>query len=81
MAGRKALAIELSSEHERELTALTRAHSTPQKLADRARIIPHAAKGLGLRKRLVSWGYGARRPAPGEAVGGTRPRPPTWRHV
>src|ERR1700722_15317175 len=38
-------------------------------------------KGWGLRKRLVSWGYGARRPASGGAVGGTRPRPPVGRRV
>jgi hypothetical protein len=32
MPARKASPIELSFEHERELTALVRAHSTPQKL-------------------------------------------------
>ena len=39
--------IQLSPEHERELNALVRAHSTPQKLAERARIILLAASGLG----------------------------------
>ena len=50
MAAHKALPIELSSAHERELTALVRAHSTPQKLAERARIVLLAAKGLGVEE-------------------------------
>jgi putative transposase len=48
MPARKALPIELSFEHERELSALVRAHSTPQKLAERARIILLSARGLGV---------------------------------
>src|SRR3954454_8836830 len=44
----KASPIELSSEQESELRALVRAHSTPQKLAERARIILLAATGLGV---------------------------------
>ena len=48
MPAHKALPIELSVEHERELNALIRAHSTPQKLAERARIILLAASGLGV---------------------------------
>jgi putative transposase len=44
----KALPIPLSSEQECELRALVRAHSTPQKLAERARIILLAATGLGV---------------------------------
>jgi hypothetical protein len=48
MPAHKALPIELSSAHERELKALVRAHSTPQKLAERARIILLAATGLGV---------------------------------
>ena len=47
MRAHKGQPIELSMEHERELTALARAHSTPQKLAGRARTILLAAKGLG----------------------------------
>jgi transposase len=50
MAAHRALPIELSVEHERELSALARAHSTPQKLAERARIILLAAKGLGVEE-------------------------------
>jgi putative transposase len=50
MAAQKALPIELSVEHERELNALVRAHSTPQKLAERARIILLAARGLGVEE-------------------------------
>ena len=48
MPAHKASPVQLSSEHERELSALVRAHSTPQKLAERARIILLAATGLGV---------------------------------
>jgi hypothetical protein len=44
----KALPVQLSSDHERELNNLVRAHSTPQKLAERARIILQAAVGQGI---------------------------------
>jgi putative transposase len=44
----KASPVQLSPEHERELNNLVRAHSTPQKLAERARIILSAATGLGI---------------------------------
>jgi putative transposase len=44
----KASPVQLSAEHERELSNLVRAHSTPQKLAERARIILLAATGLGI---------------------------------
>jgi len=44
----KALPVQLSSDHERELNNLVRAHSTPQKLAERARIILQAAAGQGI---------------------------------
>jgi putative transposase len=50
MPAHKASPIELSVEHERELNALVRAHSTPQKLAERARIILLAASGLGVEE-------------------------------
>jgi putative transposase len=50
MPAHKAFPIELSPEHERELNALVRAHSTPQKLAERARIILLAASGLGVEE-------------------------------
>ena len=65
MPAHKALPIELSSAHERELTALVRAHSTLQKLAERARIILLAASGPGVdetarqlgiwRKTVSTW--------------------------
>ena len=58
MAAQKASSIVLSPEHERELNALARAHSTPQKLAERARIILLAASGLGVdetARRLGIW--------------------------
>lgn len=48
MPAHKAPAVQLSAEHERELSELVRAHSTPQKLAERARIIVLAAAGLGV---------------------------------
>jgi transposase len=48
MPAHKALPIQLSPGHERELNVLVRAHSTPQKLAERARIILLAANGLGV---------------------------------
>ena len=58
MPARKASAVQLSSEHERELNELVRTHSTPQKLAERARIILLAATGLGIdatAQRLGIW--------------------------
>jgi transposase len=58
MLAHKAFPIELSSAHERELKALVRAHSTPQKLAERARIVLLAATGLGVdetARRLGVW--------------------------
>jgi putative transposase len=44
----KASPVQLSAEHKRELNELVRAHSTPQKLVERARIILLAATGLGV---------------------------------
>ena len=58
MPARKALPVQLSSEHERELNELVRAHSTPQRLAERARIILLAATGLEIdetAQRLGIW--------------------------
>ena len=48
MPAHKASPIELSVE--RELNALVRTHSTPQKLAERARIMLLAASGLGVEE-------------------------------
>ena len=81
MPAHKAFPIELSFEHERELNALVRAHSTPQQLAERARIILLAASGLGVEETANELGSGARRPAPGGAVGETRMPPPAWPRV
>jgi transposase len=50
--------LQLSTAHERELNELVRAHSTPQKLAERARIVLLAAAGLGVTEtaqRLGIW--------------------------
>jgi putative transposase len=58
MPAHKALPIELSPAHERELNVLVRTHSTPQKLAERARIVLLAATGLGVEetaRRLGIW--------------------------
>jgi putative transposase len=58
MAGRIAARLELTAEQRQELTALTRAHSTPQKLAERARIILLAADGVsvtGTAQQLSIW--------------------------
>jgi putative transposase len=58
VAAHKAPPVRLSSEHERELNNLVRAHSTPQKLAERARIVLLAAAGLGVTEtaqRLGIW--------------------------
>jgi putative transposase len=48
--------VQLSAEHERELTDLVRAHSTPQKLAERARIVLLAAAGLGIEETAQQLG-------------------------
>jgi hypothetical protein len=40
--------VQLVAEHERELKDLVRAHSTPQKWAERARIILLAVAGPGI---------------------------------
>src|SRR3984957_3135198 len=50
MPAHKASPIELSSEHERDLNALVRAHLTPQKLAERAGIVLLAASGRGIEE-------------------------------
>jgi putative transposase len=58
MAGRIAAPLELTAEQRQELTALTRAHSTPQKLVERARIILLAADGVSVSEtaqRLGLW--------------------------
>jgi hypothetical protein len=44
----KAPPMQLSAEHERELNGLVRAHSTPQRLVERARIVLLAAAGVGI---------------------------------
>ena len=58
MAGRIAAPLELTMEQRQELAALARAHSTPQKLAERARIILLAADGTsvtGTAQQLGLW--------------------------
>ncbi len=47
MAGRKAPVIALHGEQKRQLEGLARAHSTPQQIALRARIILLAEAGSG----------------------------------
>jgi putative transposase len=56
MPGRTAKSITLTPEYSRELEALIRAHSTPQKLAERARIIMLAAAGIGVGETALRLG-------------------------
>lgn len=56
MPAAKAPSIQLSPDHDRQLKALVRAHSTPQKLADRARIILLASEGWGVSETAVELG-------------------------
>ena len=59
----KAAALPLSAEHKAQLESLARAHSTPQQLALRARIILLAGQGVGeaaqqlgvWRKTVSTW--------------------------
>jgi putative transposase len=56
MPAAKAPSIQLSADHERELKALVRAHSTPQKLAERARIVLLASSGRGVTETAEELG-------------------------
>jgi putative transposase len=56
MPAQKAPAIQLSPEQETALNDLVRAHSTPQKLAERARIILLAAAGKGMEETAAALG-------------------------
>src|SRR5271166_6436801 len=56
MPAAKAPSIQLSPDHERELKELVRAHSTPQKLAERARIILLASDGRGVSETAEALG-------------------------
>ena len=76
MPAHKALPVQLSAEHDQELNELVRAHSTPQKLAERARIILLAAAGLGVGETAQQLGFGARRSVTGAAGGRVRRHPP-----
>ena len=48
MAGRIVASLELTARQRQELNTLDRAHSTPQKLAERARIVLLAADGVSV---------------------------------
>ena len=81
MPAAKAPAIQLTPDHERELRELVRAHSTPQKLAERARIILLVSAGLGVSEtaaRLGIWrktaGHWRRRWLAAEASAGVAER-------
>jgi len=56
MAGRKAAQVELTTEARQELTALSRAHLTPRKLAERAQIILLAADGVSVSETAEQLG-------------------------
>ena len=77
MPAAKAPPIELSPDHDRQLKALVRAHSTPQKLADRARIILLASEGWGVSETAEEH-LAARRRATGAAAGWQRQPPRVW---
>ena len=72
MAARIAAPLELTTGQRQELTALIRAHSMPQKLAERARIITLAADGTGVGKTAHALAYGVRRRARGADAGRMR---------
>jgi transposase len=58
MAGPIASPLDLTTEQRQELTALSRGHSTPQKLAERARIVLLAADGVSVSEtaqQLCIW--------------------------
>jgi putative transposase len=81
MPAAKAPSIQLSPDHERELKDLVRAHSTPQKLAERARIILLASDGRGVietAEKLGIWrktaGHWRRRGLASEASAGVAER-------
>ena len=81
MPAHKAPPLQLSAEHEGELNALVRAHSTPQKLAERARIILLACSGLGVEetaRKLGIWrktaGHWRRRWRDADATAGVAAR-------
>ena len=56
MPAAKAPSIQLSRDHERQLKSLVLAHSTPQKLAELARIIVLASDGLGVSETAETLG-------------------------
>ncbi len=56
MAGRKAARVELTAQARQELTALSRAHSTPRKLAERAQIVLLAADGVSVSETAQQLG-------------------------
>jgi putative transposase len=56
MPAHKASPLPLSAEHERELNDLVRAHSTPQTLAERVRIVLLAAAGVGIAETAQQLG-------------------------
>ena len=58
MPAHKASPVQLSAEHERELNDLVRAHSTPQKLAERARIILLRQPAWASTRPHSDWEFG-----------------------
>ncbi len=71
MPAHKASPLGLSPEHQQELNALVRAHSTPQKLAERSRIILLASAGQGVSETAGQLGDDGdgRPPASSSAMG------------
>lgn len=56
MAGCIAAPLDLTTEQRQELTALSRAHSTPQRLAERAQIVLLAADGVSVTETAQQLG-------------------------
>jgi hypothetical protein len=69
----KASPVQLPAKHERELNDLVRAHSTPQKLAERARIVLLAAADEGVAETAQE--LGIRRESAGHWRRGWRDAP------
>ena len=67
--------IVMTTPHERVLTRLVRAHTTPQKLAERAQMILLAAAGTGVRETARQLGVWPKTVRHWLAAGAARPRP------
>ncbi len=74
MAGRKGARAELTTQARQELTALSRAHLTPRKLAERARIILFAADSVSVSETAQQLGIWRKRWREADAAKSTAER-------